>query len=381
MTRPDTATATASDLLTAKRVLHLAELPLASGAMLRDVAIGFETYGRLNAERDNAVLICHYFSGCSHAAGRYDPADPTPGWWDAVIGPGKAIDTERYYVVAIDALGCVRQDAPHGVTTGPASLDPATGRPYGPDFPPLIVADMVESQRRVLDALGVDRLAAVCGPSLGAMQALEWAATRPQDVDRVIAAIAPAELQAKEMGFYRVMEDAIRLDPRFEAGRYAADAPPVEGLAIALKLMTLLAGGSAVFAAHPGRGTADGPDGEWAMETYLARESRARARTVDANAWIAMLRTNLRWDLGRGRETAAAAIARLGARVLLLPGAGDELLPPDRYHDPLEASLRQAGADVTVHRLPSTHGHLAGLSDIAHAEDAIRTCLDTPLAR
>jgi homoserine O-acetyltransferase len=238
---------------------------------------------------------------------------------------------------------------------------------------------MVESQRRVLDALGVDRLAAVGGPSLGAMQALEWAATRPQDVDRVIAAIAPAELQAKEMGFYRVMEDAIRLDPRFEAGRYAPDAPPIEGLAIALKLMTLLAGGSAVFAAHPGR--AEGPDGEWAMETYLARESRLRARTVDANAWIAMLRTNLRWDLGRGRETADAAIARLSARVLLLPGLGDELLPPDRYHDPLEASLRAAGADVAVHRLPATHGHLAGLSDIAHAAAAIRTCLDTPLAR
>lgn len=379
MTRPDTATA--PELLTTKRVLHLAELPLQSGAVLRDVAMGFETYGRLDARRDNAVLICHYFSGCSHAAGRYAPTDATPGWWDAVIGPGKAIDTDRYYVVAIDALGCVRQDAPHGVTTNPASPNPATGMPYGPDFPPLVVADMVESQRRVLDALGVDRLAAVCGPSLGAMQALEWAASRPQDVDRVIAAIAPAELQAKEMGFYRVMEDAIRLDPRFEGGRYAPDAPPAEGLAIALKLMTLLAGGSAAFAAHPGRHRADGPDGEWAMEAHLARESRARARTVDANAWIAMLRTNLRWDLGRGREPVEAAIARLRARVLLLPGAGDELLPPERYHDPLEASLVASGADVTVHRLPATHGHLAGLSDIAHAEAAIRTCLDTPLAR
>ena len=366
-------------LLTTKRVHHLSELTLASGRTLRDVRLGFETYGRLNAARDNAVLICHYFSGCSHAAGRYASTDPVPGWWDAVIGPGKAIDTDRYFVVAIDALGCVRQDAPHGVTTGPASPDPATGAPYGPDFPDLVVADMVESQRRVLDALGVDRLAAVAGPSLGAMQALEWAATRPQDVDRVIAAIAPAELKAKEMGLYRVMEDAIRLDPRFRNGRYAPEEPPLDGLAIALKLMMLLAGGREALDRLAGRRPSSDPGAEWAIEAHLERETRERARTIDANAWIAMLRTNLRWDLGRGRESAAEAIARLNARVLLLPGAGDELLPPASYHDPLEASLRLAGADGSVQGLSATHGHLAGLAEIGAAADAIRLCLETPV--
>ncbi|MFP5502998.1 MAG: alpha/beta fold hydrolase, partial [Candidatus Sericytochromatia bacterium] len=171
--------------LVTKRVAHLPALALRCGETLSGVTIGYETYGRLNDARDNVVLVCHHFSGASNAAGRYREDDP-PGWWDAVIGPGKAIDTDRYFVVAIDALGCVRLDAPHGVTTHAASLDPRTGRPYGPGFPAIAIADMVAAQRLVLDQLGIERLAAVAGPSLGAMQALAWATERPEEVDRVI---------------------------------------------------------------------------------------------------------------------------------------------------------------------------------------------------
>lgn len=370
--------ASSAGLLTTKRVHRLSELTLASGAVLRDVAIGYETYGTLNARRDNAVLVCHFFSGTSHAAGRYQPEDALPGWWDAVIGPGKAIDTERYFVVAIDALGCARTDAPHGVTTAPFSTNPDTGRPYGPDFPALTAWDWVASQRRVLDALGVDRLAAVAGPSLGAMQAFAWAVARPDEVDRVIAAIGPAELQAREIALYHAMEDAVRLDPKFQCGRYAPDAPPTDGLALSLKLMMLMSGGRDELNTRLGRREAGT---EWAAEAWLVREAPVRTTLVDANAWIAMLRTNMRWHLGRDEEPLASALARVKARVLLLPALGDELLPMSHYHTPVEAALRAAGADVTSHPLSAMHGHLAGLADIAHAADAIRACLDTPVTR
>lgn len=368
---------TATSLITTKRIAAIGDLPLRSGQTLPDVQLGYETYGALNAARDNAVLVCHFFSGNSHAAGRYDEADALPGWWDAVIGPGKAFDTDRYFVIAVDALGCVRKDAPHGVTTGPASTNPATGLPYGPDFPPLHVVDSVNAQRRLLEQLGIPRLAAVAGPSYGAMQSLAWAATYPEQVERVIAAIAPAELQAREIGFYAVMRDAIRLDPAFEGGRYAPDAPPERGLAAALKLMILLAGGRIDFDLGFGRRPAAPASGHaTAMEAWLDDEARSRSSLVDANAWIAMLETNIRWDLSEGYLSLRHALRGFEGRVLLIPGARDELLPTAHYHVPLVQALAEAGVSHDVCLLPPEKGHLAGLSDIGFAADAIRRCLE-----
>jgi homoserine O-acetyltransferase len=373
-------------LLTTKQVATIPKLTLACGERLRQVSVGFETYGRLNAARDNAVLICHYFSGHSHAAGRYAPADQEVGWWDAVIGPGKAIDTERWFVVSIDALGCVRTDAPHGVTTSAASLDPSTGEPYGPAFPPLAMADAVAAQRHVLTQLGIRRLAAVAGPSLGAMQALEWAVSRPDEVDRVIAAIGLAEFQPREIGLYRVMMDAVRLDPRFKGGHYERDNPPIDGLATAIKLMTLLAGGREALREGFGRAFADAEcdphldrTAEWAIEAWLEAEGRKRAALCDANAWIAMLRANMRWDLLRRNGAVSEAFSALKARVLLIPGEGDELVHLPSYHAPMVQALEAAGADYTIALLPATRGHLAGLADIGHAAEAIRECMERPI--
>ncbi|MBO9541621.1 homoserine O-acetyltransferase [bacterium] len=373
-------------LLTTKQVATIPELNLACGERLREVTVGFETYGRLNEARDNVILICHFFSGHSHAAGRYAPDDQELGWWDAVIGPGKAIDTDRYFVVAIDALGCVRTDAPHGVTTSAASIDPATGEPYGPTFPALAMADAVAAQRHVLTQLGVERLAAVAGPSLGAMQALEWAVSRPGEVDRVIASIGLAEFQPREIGLYRVMMDAIRLDPRFKDGRYDREDPPIEGLAASIKLMLLLSSGRETLQESFGRAFADAEcdprldrTAEWQVETWLETEGRRRAALCDANAWIAMLRANMRWDLAHRHGSLAQAFARLKARVLLIPGEGDELAHLPSYHLPMVQALEEAGADYAVAPLPPKRGHLAGLADIGLVADAIRACLETPL--
>lgn len=371
-----TTAAHTPNLLTTKQVAPLGDLELRCGQTLRDVQLGYETYGTLNAAKDNAVLICHFFSGNSHAAGKYQDTDALPGWWDAVIGPGKAIDTNRWFVVAVDALGCVRIDAPHGITTGPTSLNPATGTPYGPDFPPLHVVDSVHAQRRLLDQLGIQRLAAVAGPSYGAMQSLCWAATYPERVERVIAAIAPAELQAREIGFYAVMRDAIRLDPAFQGGRY--ETQPRQGLATALKLMILLAGGRVDFDLAFGRRPAPAESGHaTAMEAWLEQEAHLRSSLCDANAWIGMLESNIRWDLAEGYLSLRHALKGFTGRVLLVPGARDELLPSAHYHVPVVQALAEAGIEHDIYLLPPEKGHLAGLGDIGRASEAIRRILDT----
>lgn len=373
-------------LLTTKQIATLESLPLDGGGELRQVQVGYETYGRLNAAADNVVLICHFFSGTSHAAGRYHPDESQSGWWDAIIGPSKAIDTDKWFVVSMDVLGCVRKDAPHGVTTGPASLNPATGRPYGPELPPLTIADSVRAQRMVLDQLGVGRLAAVAGPSLGGMQALEWAVGRPDEVDRAIVAVSLAEFQAREMGLYRVMQDAIMLDPAFRGGHYDPQHPPVHGLGIAAKLMALLGSGRDALREVPGRAWADSEHdprraagASWAVESWLDAAADAKVATCDANAWLAMLRTNMSWDLGAAHGSLEGALARIQARVLLLPGSGDELVHGPSYHDTMVRALASAGADYELCPLPPFNGHLAAIQDIAHAADAIRTCLERPL--
>lgn len=374
-----TAPASSTPLIIRKRHARLDQLPLRSGVTLHDVNLGYETYGQLNEAADNAVLVCHHFSGHSHAAGRYAPHDPEVGWWDAIIGPGKAIDTDRYFVIATDALGCVRIDAPHGQTTGPASLDPRTGKPYGPDFPALDVRDTVLAQRLLLDQLGISRLAAVAGPSYGGMQALCWAASFPSLVERCIVAIGLAEFRAREMALYHAMEQAIRLDPRFASGRYARENPPIDGLSLAIQLMMVASSGAEDLHARFGRDRAPTGSGhEWAIETWLETEAPRRARVADANAWIAMLRTNLRWDLTLGQTGLETLLARVNARFLLLPGAGDQLVHGPSYHDPLVAALEAAGAPYAVHALSASAGHLAGLTAIHEAAEAIRACLDAP---
>jgi homoserine O-acetyltransferase len=376
-------TRSATPLLAEKRVAHLHDFPLACGRDLERVTIGYETYGRLNADRSNAILVCHFFSGTSHAAGVYHPEDALPGWWDPVIGPGKAIDTDRDFVIAMDALGCVRKDHPHGLTTGPATVDPVSGQPYGPDFPPLVVSDTVRAHRQVLRQLGITRLKAIVGPSYGAMQALEWATRFPDEVEAVVAAIGLEGFQAREIGLYHLMEQAIRRDPAFRNGRYSADTPPSEGLGLAIGLMLWSSSGRAQMvdtfgrrSAAPGRNPAKEPTARWAIEEWLSQEMGVRAGFVDANAWIAMLRTCMAWDLAEGFGSLERAVSAIQARVLLLPALGDELVDMAHHHDRLVATFHATGKTVEVAPLPERFGHLAGLVDIGLASDALRTFLN-----
>ena len=187
---------TATTMLVEKKSFSIPRFTTQGGRLIKNVRVGYETYGRLNAAGDNAILVCHYFSGSSHCAGKYRPDDELAGYWDAIIGPGKAIDTDRYFVVSADTMSNVNPKDPMVTTVGPATIDPDTGRPYGSTFPIVTIRDFVRVQRALIDHLGVRRLKCVTGPSMGAMQTLEWGAQYPELVERLIP-VAGAGLQAE----------------------------------------------------------------------------------------------------------------------------------------------------------------------------------------
>ena len=316
-------------MLVRKETFRVRGFRLHCGATLPEVAVGFESYGRLSPAHDNAILVCHYFSGTSHAAGRYDPEEVLPGYWDAVIGPGKAFDTTRYFVLSADTLCNLNVKDPRVVTTGPATMNPATGRPYGMTFPPVAIRDFVEIQRLLLDALGIRQLAAVAGPSMGGLQALEWAIAYPDRVARVISVISVGSV-----GPWTLMmpghaaTEAIRLDPRWNGGDYYGKAEPTEGLVLALKILSTIARCPA-----------------WADATY-----------------------------GRRPADVAAALRRIRARCLLLPCRSDLFFPPAETLR-LAAALEQAGVTVTLAELASDGGHLAGVLEIEKAAETLRAFL------
>src|SRR5213594_112020 len=177
-----------------KKTFAMPQYQTVAGRTIKNVRVGYETYGTLNAARDNVVLVCHFFSGTSHAAGKYNPSDAAPGYWDAIIGSGKPLDTDRYFVVSSDTLVNLNVKDPNTITTGPASIDPDTGKAYGMTFPIVTIRDFVNVQKALLDSLGITRLRAVAGASMGALQALEWAAAYPDMVERVIPVLPAGEL-------------------------------------------------------------------------------------------------------------------------------------------------------------------------------------------
>ena len=355
--------------LVEKRSLVLRDHALESGATLPEVAVGYETYGRLAPAGDNAILICHHYSGTGHAAGRYTPEDELPGWWDALIGPGKAIDTDRYYVIASDALGNINVNDPHVVTTGPASVDPATGQRHGTSFPQYTIRDMVHVQRRLLDALGIEHLVAVAGPSMGGEQALEWAVTYPELLDRAIAVISgPRTSPWLNMLFLSRIEEAITLDPAWRHGDYDPAHQPLAGLTLAFNIITVQARGEA-WANRYGRVPAD-PSRDpyrdraarFTFQTELEALSVARARLVDANQLLWLNRANMLHDLAHGYASERKAYARIRARLLLV-NASSDLWFPRHQAEEFAAAVTAAGGRAEARAFQTDGGHLAGLGE------------------
>ena len=280
--------------------------------MIRQVRVGWESYGTLNEAKDNAILVTHFFSANSHAAGRYRPEDAEPGYWDAIIGPGKPLDTDRYFVLSSDTLVNLNAKDPNTITTGPATIDPDTGKPYGMSFPIVTIRDFVNVQKALLDHLGIPSLHAVVGASMGALQALEWASAYPDRVQRVVAVIGGAEENAFLIGWLHLWAAPIRLDPDWNNGDYYGRAEPTRGLTEALKLVTLQASQWAwtdrMFGrawAEEGKDPAAALENRFAVEAWLERTAAARAAACDANHFLYLVKANQLYLTGHGGSVEA----------------------------------------------------------------------------
>ena len=335
-------------------------LALMSGRVLSGVEVVYETYGRLADDRSNAVLICHALSGDAHVAGWKpddDPATVRPGWWDQMVGPGKAIDTDRLFVICSNVLGGCSG------TTGPASMEPATGRRWGLRFPMITVEDMVDVQAALLDHLGVARLASVVGGSMGGMQALGWAKRYPERVATVVADATTWRLGAQAIAFNEVGRRAILDDPAFAGGDYYdAERQPDSGLGIARMVghITYLSDASM----HEKFGRRLQRSGEYAydfvsefkVESYLAYQSRRFVERFDANTYLYMTKAMDYFDLQGDESTLAKALRGVTARFLVLSFSSDWLFPTARSRE-LVSALRANGGEVTVAEIPSDYGH------------------------
>jgi homoserine O-acetyltransferase len=311
-----------------RRFASVGELRTESGGVLPGIRIAYETFGTLDADGRNAVLVEHALTGDAHLTGPAAPGQPTGGWWGGMVGPGLAIDTDRWFVVAPNMLGGCQG------STGPASLAPDL-REWGPRFPFLTIRDQVEAQRRLSDVLGIERWAAVIGGSMGGMHALEWALAFPDRVDRLGLLAAPAASSADQIALNSVQVEAIRMDPRFRSGWYynAPDGDgPTHGLALARRMALLNYRSPGELNARFERSWQSsidplGAGGRYAVESYLDFHGNKFTRRFDANSYIRLVEAMSSHDVGRGRGGVEAALAGLRLPTLVLGIDSDRLFP------------------------------------------------------
>ncbi|CAN5329699.1 homoserine O-acetyltransferase [soil metagenome] len=332
-------------------------LTLERGGELPSVRVAYETFGTLNQARSNAVLVVHALTGDSHVVGTPGPGHPTGGWWGGLVGPGKSIDTDEWFVVAPNMLGGCQG------TTGPSSYAP-DGQEWGSRFPFVTIRDHVAVQLALTDALGIDRWAAVIGGSMGGMQSLEWAVTHPDRLERVAVLAAPAISNADQIALNSVQLEAIRMDPAFDGGDYydAADGEgPYQGLALARRMALLNYRSPTELNDRFERSWQSGMSpmgggGRYAVESYLDYHGNKFTRRFDANSYITLVEAMSSHDIGRGRGGTAQALSRVTARALILGIDSDRLFPvPDQQHI---AAHAPGNIDGTVpHVISSPFGH------------------------
>jgi homoserine O-acetyltransferase len=353
-------------------------VPLDCGRSIRPVRIAYETYGTLSPARDNVLLVCHALSGDAHAAGiartpaaasardgfgaedRDGKSHKGLGWWDGMIGPGKAFDTDRYFVVSTNLLGGCRG------TTGPSSIDPESGKPYGPRFPVITVADMVRTERAFLRELGITRLAAVAGGSLGGMQAFEWAIAYPDEVDAVVAIASTHALAPQGVAWNAIARNAITADPAWQGGDYyGTGRAPSAGMGVARMVGHITYLSAQSLGDKFGRRLQHGADirytltdPEFAVESYLRYQADAFVKRFDANTYLYTSRALTYFDLARqyGNGSLVEAVRNVGARTLLIAFSSDWLYPPSNSEE-LAAALEGAGKRVECHVIDAPYGH------------------------
>lgn len=354
--------------------ITLSHLPLDDGTLLAPVTLAYETWGQLNATADNAILLCHALTGDAHARDEQAPDDSRAGWWNPMVGPGRAFDTTRFFVVCSNVLGSC-----YG-STGPTSPHPLDGQPYRLRLPLVSVGDMVRAQQALLERLGVRRLAAVAGGSLGGLQALEWALAFPDMVERAIVIAASSRLSAQGLAIDAIARQAILCDPAWQDGNYPPGAGPAAGLNIARMLgiltYTTPAGLEERFgrqlATRPSAWPAFGPRLD--IETYFLHQGEKLVRRFDANSYLYLSSAMDRYDAAEGRGSDAAAFARIRAAVLAIGTDTDWLYPACQVRA-LAEGIVAAGGRARFAEIQSLHGHDAFLKDWEQLDALVRPFL------
>jgi homoserine O-acetyltransferase len=363
--------------IVAPQTAHFGEpLLLKSGAVLPAFDLVFETYGKLDADKSNAILVCHALSGTHHVAGKYSEEDKHPGWWDNMIGPGKPLDTNRFFVIGVNNLcGC------HG-STGPSSINPATGKPWGSAFPVVTVEDWVQAQSRLADHLGISSFAAIMGGSLGGMQALQWTLTFPDRVRNALVIAAAPSLTAQNMAFNEVARQAIITDPEFHGGDfYEHGVVPRRGLRIARMLGHITYLSDDAMGAKFGRRLKHDEvkysfDVEFEMESYLRYQGDKFAGEFDANTYLRMTRALDYFDpAAECGGDLSAALAKAKADFLVISFTSDWRFSPERSREIVKALLDNE-LSVTYAELTAAHGHDAFLMPDKHYHDVVRAYME-----
>jgi len=360
-------------MIVTHQVVCFDSLSLDCGETISPVEVAYETYGTLNPARSNAVLILHALTGDAHAAG-ISKETGKPGWWDNSIGPGKAFDTDKYFVICSNVLGGCRG------TTGPSSLNPATGKPYALSFPVITIADMVRLQKKLVDHLGIGRLLAVAGGSMGGMQALEWAAAYPESVAAAIPIATTWRHSAQQIAFNEVGRQAIMADPDWNEGNYYDARPPARGLAVARMVGHITYMSDESMREKFGRRLRNkdkyGFDFsiDFEVESYLRYRGAQFVDRFDANSYLYITKALDYFDLTNGRGSLAEVLEGTRARFLVISFTSDWLYPSYQSLEIVKA-LRSRNRDVTYCELSSNYGHDAFLVDIGEQTEILRSFL------
>jgi homoserine O-acetyltransferase/O-succinyltransferase len=359
-----------------KKVFEVPSYTTVGDRTIKMLRMGYETYGKLNPDGDNAILIAPFFGGTSHAAGKYKADDRFPGYWDSIIGPGRPLDTNKFFVISFDGLANPNIKDGMTVTTGPASTDSDTGKRYGMAFPTITIRDFVNVQKALIDHLGVKRIYAVMGASMGGMQAFEWAAAYPDRVERIIPVVGAAQCDAFAIGRLESWMAPILLDPHWNGGDYYGKGAPIEGVKVSMK---------AVFMQirHPDwanktferkwaaadKDPAKSMENLYAVQKFLDEASSELAARYDANHLIYQVRAIQLFSVG-SKNSLAEGLKEIKAKVLLIPARNDLLFPPAQSSELRDLLIKQ-GNQVDFLELDGPLGHLNGIIGISQASDTI----------
>jgi homoserine O-acetyltransferase len=355
-------------LSTRQDALFNEPLVLESGRELTNIIVAFETYGKLNDEANNAILVCHALTGDALAAGKDE--NGTTGWWADMIGPGKTFDTNKFFVVCANVLGGCQG------TTGPASINPETNRPWGMSFPVITIKDMVKVQRKLIELLGVNKLKIVAGGSMGGMQVLEWAVMYPELVENIIPIATSCRLSALGIAYNEVGRRAIMQDPDWQGGNYYPGLGPVNGLSLARMIATITYKSDESFSLRFGRNMAT-PANEifdnssyFEVESYLRYQGQKLTRRFDANSYLYLIKAMDFHDISRGVGTLEQALNRFQGKSLVV-GINSDFLYPSYEQRQLVTMLHRLGKEVDYYEIDSPYGHDAFLIEFKQMEKGL----------